>query len=65
MHFNTMGHVANPALFEPPIAIQTSALPVLLHVVIPTEKRLNSGVEVRLKCETTICKNCEEILTEE
>jgi hypothetical protein len=59
------GHIANPTLFESLIAIQTCALPALLHVIVLTEKRLNCGVEVRHKCETTIHKNHEEILTEE
>ena len=63
MHFNTTGHIANTALFESLIAIQTSALPVLLHVIVLTEKRLNCGVEVSLKCETAVHKNHEEILT--
>ena len=63
MHFNTTGHVANSALFESLIAIRTSALPVLLHVIFLTEKILDCGVEVRLMYETTIRKNCEEILT--
>jgi hypothetical protein len=65
MNFNTAGHEANPALFESLIAIQTSALPVLVHVIVLKDYRLNCGVEVRLKCETTIRKNYEEILTEE
>jgi hypothetical protein len=65
MHFITTGHIANSALFESLIAIQTSALPVQLHVIVMTVKRLNCGVEVSLKCEPAIRKNREEILTGE
>jgi len=61
MHFYPIQHTTNPTPSDS--VIKASAVPGLLHVIGPRGNELKCSVEDRHKCEPTVQKSHEDILT--